>query len=300
MPVRAHCACGAVYNLKNEYAGLRLGCPRCGRAVDAPALPPAPPVRRQEGDPAFAHDKFLLNERHFGVSEKYSVTDKDGAPLMFVERPNHVFLNVLAIFGGLFAGSLNFFFCAVLTALARRAALDPLIGRLLGFWAVFGSVLVVAAAAQMFSKKRHVTVYRDDKRREVLLRINQNDRIQLLSASYTVTDPDGAPLALLYKKRARNLFRKRWHGLGADGPLFTAQEDSIILSVLRRMMLGFLGLLHTDFVIYGPHGNLLGEFIRRATVLDRYVLDLTPDSLRSLDRRVAVALGVMLDTGEGR
>jgi len=35
-------------------------------------------------------------------------------------------------------------------------------------------------------------------------------------------------------------------------------------------------------------------------LLDRYVLDLKADRARELDRRVALALGVMLDTGERR
>lgn len=63
------------------------------------------------------------------------------------------------------------------------------------------------------------------------------------------------------------------------------------------------GLLRTNFVIVGgsnPGGEVLGELNRKFTLFDRYVLDLTPDTTRSLDRRVAVALGVILDTGERR
>jgi hypothetical protein len=44
----------------------------------------------------------------------------------------------------------------------------------------------------------------------------------------------------------------------------------------------------------------VGEFNRKFTLLDRYVLDLSQDSGRALDRRVAIAMGVMLDTGERR
>jgi hypothetical protein len=45
---------------------------------------------------------------------------------------------------------------------------------------------------------------------------------------------------------------------------------------------------------------VVGEFNRKFTLLDRYVLDLSRDEERALDRRVAVAMGVMLDTGERR
>ena len=47
-------------------------------------------------------------------------------------------------------------------------------------------------------------------------------------------------------------------------------------------------------------GERLGEFNRKLTLFDRYVLDLSADPTRSLDRRIALAMGVMLDTGDGR
>jgi len=79
------------------------------------------------------------------------------------------------------------------------------------------------------------------------------------------------------------------------------KEDSIILSLLRRVLGPALGLLRTNFVFFkGNSDHPIGEFNRKFTLLDRYVLDLTSDPEHSLDRRVALALGVMLDTGEGR
>jgi hypothetical protein len=43
-----------------------------------------------------------------------------------------------------------------------------------------------------------------------------------------------------------------------------------------------------------------GEFNRNFTLFDRYVLDLSRDRPRLIDRRLAIALGVLLDTGENR
>jgi hypothetical protein len=162
-------------------------------------------------------------------------------------------------------------------------------------------MLAAVTAAQGLARKRHITVYRDDSRREVLLKVLQDDRIQLFTASYTVAGPDGVKLARLYKNRLRNLLRKRWYCLAPGGErLFVAREDSMILSILRRFLLGFFGLLRTDFIFLGKDETVLGEFDRRFTILDRYVLDLTADPLRSVDRRVALAMGVLLDTGEKR
>jgi len=61
------------------------------------------------------------------------------------------------------------------------------------------------------------------------------------------------------------------------------------------------GLLRTNFIFQRPGSDkVIGEFRRKMTILDRYVLDLTADRTRAFDRRIAVALGVMLDTGERR
>jgi hypothetical protein len=50
----------------------------------------------------------------------------------------------------------------------------------------------------------------------------------------------------------------------------------------------------------GGSEEVVGEFNRKLTILDRYVLDLRADTGKGLDRRIALALGVMLDTGERR
>jgi len=83
--------------------------------------------------------------------------------------------------------------------------------------------------------------------------------------------------------------------------LFIAKEDSVILSLLRRFLGPLFGLLRTNFIILRPDSEeVIGEFKRKFTILDRYVLDMSGDPQRLMDRRVALALGVMLDTGERR
>jgi len=48
------------------------------------------------------------------------------------------------------------------------------------------------------------------------------------------------------------------------------------------------------------NNNELGVFNRSFTILDRYVLDMSADLKARIDRRLALAMGVMLDTGERR
>ena len=60
-----------------------------------------------------------------------------------------------------------------------------------------------------------------------------------------------------------------------------------------------LSFLRTNF-IFLRNEQVIGEFNRKFTILDRYVLDMSADTQRTIDRRIAVAISVMLDTGERR
>jgi uncharacterized protein YxjI len=245
----------------------------------------------------FDRDVYLLRQKHLAINEKYTVSDETGAPLVFVERPAHLLRNLLALVVGLAAAFAVFAaFLGIASSVAKAAA--PAVV-MLGVLAMFVTLAVVGSAV---SKKRHVTFYRDERRRERLLEILQDKKLQLVVATYTVRDGRGQALARLRKNYLYNLIRKRWEiRTMADQVAVVAKEDSIILSLLRRVLGPMYGLLRTNFIFCAPDGrSVLGEFKRKMTVLDRYVLDLQRDRHRKLDRRLALALGVMLDTGERR
>jgi len=168
--------------------------------------------------------------------------------------------------------------------------------------AVIGAIVALIAVGVGLSAKRHVTFYRDESKQDKLLEVLQDRKWQPITATYTVRDRAGRTLALLWKNYLYNIIRKRWYVKAPDGTtLYVAKEDSIILSLLRRLLGPLFGLLRTNFIIVRDGSeDVVGEFNRKFTLLDRYVLDLKADRARALDRRVALALGVMLDTGERR
>ena len=130
--------------------------------------------------------------------------------------------------------------------------------------------------------------------------MEQDAKFQLFVATYTVKDPAGKVLALLSKNYLYNAIRKRWYCHAPGGALLcTIKEDSIVLSIARRLLGPMLGLLRTNFVLLSD-GMQIGQFDRQFTLFDRYVLDVSSDMRGILDRRVALAIGVMLDTGESR
>jgi hypothetical protein len=288
------CPCGEVYELKPEYAGRLLECPVCERHLRAgrglaASRPPTPGA-----DPAFDRDVFLLRERVLSITSKYEVRAEDGTPIAYVERPTYPVRTLLAYVAGAMAAFL------VLSWVAIASSSDAVnaLAALLGWGLALAAFMVVSMSVR---PRRHVVVYRDDSRREILLRVLQDQRVAVLVRTYTVTLGDGTTLARLGKSYVHNIVRKRWTIADADDRLLAlAVEESIVLSILRRVLGSLFGLLRTNFVFVRPDGEVLGEFNRKFTVLDRYVLDLTGDEERALDRRIAVAAAIMLDTGERR
>ena len=295
MPVLVTCECGTSYDLKDEFAGKLVKCPNCGRPARAPSAVTAAP---SQVDAAFDRDIFLLRQQMLKISEKYDVGDEQGNKIIFVERPAHALRNIgaaLVTLAGLFFAMPAFI--GLIDAMPP-STLKTIVGIVGVFGILFGSIALGIA----LSVKRHVTFYRDETKREKLLDILQDKKFQPITMTYTVRDARGRTLAKLGKNWLFNAIRKRWYVWGPDGRvLFLAKEDSIILSLLRRFLGPLFGVLRTNF-IFLPAGteDVIGEFKRKFTILDRYVLDMTADPQRLMDRRIAIALGVMLDTGERR
>jgi uncharacterized protein YxjI len=296
MSVRVLCQCGTSYELKDEFAGRLVKCPQCGRENRVPAAAGAPVPGT--GDPAFDRDVFLLRQQLLKISEKYDVCDEQGNKVVFVERPAHLLQNLGALLAGILAGTLVAMGFAALSGMTKGTAFESVFVIL----AIVGGLAAMLVVAVGLSAKRHVTFYRDQTKRERLLEILQDKKWQPITATFTVRDPTGRPIALLWKNYLYNLFRKRWYVKAPDGTvLYLAKEDSVILSLLRRVIGPLFGLLRTNFIFVRPDGDdVIGEFNRKFTILDRYALDLKADPQRTFDRRVALALGVMLDTGERR
>ena len=296
MSVRVTCQCGTSYELKDEFAGKLVKCPQCGRENRVPGA--GVPVQVQ-ADTVFDRDIFLLRQQMLRISEKYDVGDEQGKNIIYIERPAHLLRNIGALLAAFTAAVLVF---VAFTSVAEQT---PVGSAARGILIILGTVLAIAALIGVgipLSAKRHVTFYRDGSKRDRLLEVLQDRKWQPITMTYTVRDFRGKPLAKLAKNVLYNAIRKRWYVYAPDGRLaYVAKEDSVILSLLRRFLGPLFGLLRTNFIILRPDSeDVIGEFKRKFTILDRYVLDMSADPQRLMDRRVALALGVMLDTGERR
>lgn len=244
-------------------------------------------------DPAFDRDKFLLRQKHLSLSEKYYVWDETEQVILFIQRPSHLLQSLGAAFAGIIAAIVVGFLLGALLAS---------ISEVLIIVAILIALVTLFYVAIVLSPKRHVYIYRDDSKTEQLLEVEQESKWQIPYAYYQIKDAKGQMIARLQKNYFYDLIRKRWYCYLNDGSLLcTIKEDSIEKAILRRFLGTFYGLLRTNFVILtGRNERLVGAFNRKFTLLDRYVLDMSNDPDRVIDRRIAIAIGIMLDTGERR
>ena len=158
---------------------------------------------------------------------------------------------------------------------------------------------ILFARRVFLALKRTTHIYTDKGRQDNIFNILQDNFFQLFSKWFTLVDKGGRPLFRFRRNNIVSILRRSWEVFGPDGTrLGEVVEDSWFKSFVRRFLpLG--GLLKTDF-IFNFGGRQVGVFNRKWTIGDKYVLDLSADTTRVVDRRAAVAMGILLDTAEAR
>jgi uncharacterized protein YxjI len=152
--------------------------------------------------------------------------------------------------------------------------------------------------------KEDIRFYADENESQEVFRIKARSVFDIGGARYDVTAADGSPIGVLEHSFAKSLFRSTWKVTDADGgEAAIAQERSLPMAIARRVV---------DFVPYGewlpiPYNfdllmdsRVIGHMNRKFQLRDRYVLDLSGDHGRTLDRRLAIALAIGLDTLQNR
>lgn len=306
MAVVACPQCGARYNLKDGFIGRQLKCTTCAAAFDA--VETATVAAQPQASHQFDRDRFFMRQKVMSLNERYAVNDENGTPLIFVIRRTHVLKGLLAALGAIITlivvGAL-----VVTPAIVfgdQRQFQRGDLSALMLVWLIAGGVVAVASCvvvAVLIYPKRHVEFYANGAYTQKLLDVLQDSKWQIINATFTVRDAAGTTIARFHKNYLYNFFRRRWNVQmpDSDALICRAFEDSVLLSILRRFLGSFYGLLRTNYIITaGESDETIGEFNRKFAIFDKYVLDMTADPTRQLDRRLAVALGVMLDAGEKR
>ncbi len=170
--------------------------------------------------------------------------------------------------------------------------------------------LVAYVEQKTFSLKEDLRFYADDSKSQEVFRIKARQMFDP-TARYRVLDPEGNEIGELGKAFKRSLARSTWRIYTPDGEeIAWATERSLVRSVLRRV-LGLAGLIpivgdlielipiryHFDF--YAGE-RPIGSLERLFGLRDRYLLDVSGDTDRVLDRRIAIGLAVAMDALQAR
>jgi uncharacterized protein YxjI len=152
--------------------------------------------------------------------------------------------------------------------------------------------------------KDDIRFYADESESEELFRIKARSMIEI-GGRYDVTDALGARFAVLEKVFRKSLLRSTWRILdGDEQEVATAQERSMPAAILRRaidFVPDFGGLIPIPYNFdISVDGQPAGRMDRQFKLRDRYVLDLSDDTERRIDRRAAIALAIGLDTLQNR
>jgi uncharacterized protein YxjI len=152
--------------------------------------------------------------------------------------------------------------------------------------------------------KEDIRFFSGEEEAEELFRIKAR-RVIDVGGRYDVVDPVGAPIGVLEHHFRKSLLRSTWRILTpVDEELAVAQERNQALAILRRVIdfvpWGEWVPIPYDFVLRDGEREL-GHFTRRFLSLrDVYTLDLSGDTEKRVDRRLAIALGIGLDALQNR
>ena len=151
--------------------------------------------------------------------------------------------------------------------------------------------------------KEDIRFFSDEQETTELFRIKARSMFEV-GGRYDVTGADGERIGVLEKVFGRSLLRSTWRIHGADEQeLAIAEERSQWIALLRRVI---DAVPYGDFIPIVFHFTIrrdaeqLGELTRAWGIRDKYTLDLSRDTARSIDRRLAVALAIALDALQSR
>ena len=185
-----------------------------------------------------------------------------------------------------------------------RFTIDQLIRPMANLYRISAGPTPVAFVRQKkLAIKEDIRFYADESQTEELFRIKARSLMEF-GGRYDVTTPEGEKIGVLGKVFGKSLLRSTWSIMDADEQeLAVAKERSVPVAILRRAI---DAVPYGDFIPIPFHFTIddgdthIGDLNRRFGVRDTYDLDVSGDTERRIDRRLAVSLGIALDALQSR
>jgi hypothetical protein len=167
--------------------------------------------------------------------------------------------------------------------------------------------LVAFVKQKRMKIREQIDFYTDESQAVPLLRLQARKVFEFRGMTDVLLPTGGQVIGTVKKNFTKSLVRSSWSVLDPAGrEVATARESSMFFAVLRRIwdLVPFVGdvpyFIPFHFDIHGPDGRLLGTYVRRWALRDRYLMDLSGDPQRLLDRRLMMAFTVALDALQDR
>jgi uncharacterized protein YxjI len=156
-----------------------------------------------------------------------------------------------------------------------------------------------------FAFREAMTVWKDETRAETLFSVKA-EKVLDVHGRFVVRDASGAEIGYCKKVFGASLLRSTWEIYDAKNELlFVSREKHPVIAILRRVLqfipvvgefsaiVPFNFEFRRDEEVVGAHHRLWGS------LSDRYHLEVT-DTLAHVDRRLLLALGILLDALQER
>jgi hypothetical protein len=152
--------------------------------------------------------------------------------------------------------------------------------------------------------KEDIRFYADEGETRELFRIKARSILDFGGSRYDVFEGEER-IGLLWHKFRESLIRTAWHVGGRnEQEVALARERSAAGAIARRLVDyvpyvgGYVPIPYNFDILID--GEVAGGMDRKFKLRDQYVLDLSGDREKKLDRRLAIALAVGLDTLQNR
>jgi uncharacterized protein YxjI len=153
--------------------------------------------------------------------------------------------------------------------------------------------------------KEHIKFFADEGETQELFHIQARTMFDTGGSKYDVVDAQEGTIGLLEHLFKQSLLRSTWRISNPAGEeVVVARERSLPMAIARRVVdfvPDYGGLIPIPFnfdILAGD--QTVGRMNRKFKLRDQYVLDLSADTDRTLDRRLAIALAIGLDTLQNR
>ena len=153
--------------------------------------------------------------------------------------------------------------------------------------------------------KERVNFFADEAETQELFHVQARTWLDTGGSRYDVVDVHDGTIGTLHHVLGKSLLRTTWSVANAAGEeIAIARERSQAMAIARRAIDfvpdvgGLIPIPYNFDILVG--GEVVGTMNRKFQLRDRYVLDLSGDTGKTLDRRLAIALAIGLDTLQNR